>query len=72
VEPEALAVPTHDGIRLDDDEARSPVLPNPGKPRPEDTIPPAKTRALDRAPEDDKLLAERDVLRDKGRPPREQ
>src|SRR3990172_2078081 len=69
VELEALAMPAHDGIWLDDDEAGSPVLPVAGKPDPQDPIPRAKTRALDRAPEDGELVAQREVLGDQGDPP---
>src|SRR2546422_7061954 len=37
-QPEALSVPGDDGLRLDDDERRSPSDPDTGEPHPEPTV----------------------------------
>src|SRR5262245_14488048 len=38
VEPKSFAVPGNDGLRLHEDEGRSPVLPNPGQAEPKEAI----------------------------------
>ncbi len=62
VETEAFAMPAQDGLRLDDEEVRPPVSPEPGKPEPEDPVSPTEPRALHRALKEGYLLAERQVL----------
>jgi hypothetical protein len=37
-QPEALAVPGNDGLRLDDDQGRSPIDPDLAQPRPKESI----------------------------------
>jgi hypothetical protein len=55
-------MPTHNTVRLHDDQGRSPILPRLGKQDPKHTIARAEVRTPDRASEDGQLLTQRHVL----------
>ena len=61
-EPEALAVPSDDGLGLDDDQTRPPVHPAPGQPDPEKPITEPKPQTPHRALEDAELMTKCQVL----------
>jgi hypothetical protein len=61
-QPEALAVPIDDGLRLDDHQRRSPAGPETGKPCPEEAISSRQFRSLHRTLENAELVTQREVL----------
>jgi hypothetical protein len=58
----AGAVPADHGVRLDDDERRSPARPGTREPRPEQAIRPREARSSGQAREHHELLAQAEVL----------
>ena len=72
VELEALPVPTNHGLAVDtvtcfgpdEDQGRSPTVPESGEPDPEDSIGWSEPRALLHFPVDSELLSEGEVLED--------
>jgi hypothetical protein len=54
---ESLAVPGDDGFWLNDDQARSPLVPNIAQPRPEESIGWGEFRPLHRAMQDAELVS---------------
>ena len=61
-QPEALTMPANDGLRLDDDQGRSPIAPNFAQPSPEEPIGGCQFRPLHRATQDAELVPEREIL----------
>ena len=57
-QPEGFAMPRDDGVRLDDDQRRSPVGPDATEPRPEESIGHGQPRSLHRALQDAQLVTE--------------
>ena len=55
-------MPAYHGIRLDDDERRSPARPSTREPRPEQAVRPREARSSGRAHEHHELLAQGEVL----------
>ena len=55
-------MPSHDGVRLDDDQGAAPVPPRFGQQDPKEAIPRAELRAFDGARPRAELLTERQVL----------
>jgi hypothetical protein len=55
-------MPSHDCVRLHDDQGRAPLLPRFGEQHPKQSIARAEWRTPDRAPEDGQLLTQRHVL----------
>jgi hypothetical protein len=59
IESKAFAMPGDDGLGLEDEQCRSPIVPQAGEPDPEDAIRPAETKlvATARTLYDQKLMA---------------
>ena len=66
-QPEGFAMPRDDGIRLDDDQRRSPVGPDATEPCPEESIGRGQPRSLHRALQDAHLVTECQDLKLQGR-----
>ena len=62
VQPEALPVPSNDGVGLHQGQVLGPIVPRPGQEHPEDPIGLLQAGTLDRALEDHKLLSQREIL----------
>jgi hypothetical protein len=56
-------MPTHDGVRVHDDQARAPIAPRLGEQHPEQAISVTEWGPLDGSSEHGQLLAEREVLK---------
>ena len=65
-QPDALAMPRDDSVRLDNDECRSPIRPDATQPCPQKPIRRGQRRPLHRAVENTELVTERDDLKLKG------
>ena len=61
-QPKALTVPANDGLRLDNDQGRSPFAPDCAQPRPEESICGRQFRPLYRATQDAELVPEGEIL----------
>ena len=63
VEPEALAMPPDDCVGLDDQQDRSPILPEPRQPNPEDAVSILDLRPFHTALLDGQLLTESKIFK---------
>lgn len=62
VQAEPLSIPADDRVRLDDNQRRAPIRPQPREPNPKHAIPRPQLRPLGGATIDGQLLPQREIL----------